>query len=206
MKKRTTTLEPTYHGKTIMTDSNRNLACDTKILDEIEKQFDHATKNNSKVFFMRMDIRLPESYPNTDNSEISKFNSKFIKELKRDNLSPQYLTVREQSREKHQHYHMVLWLDGKQTKSAYNHLKTAERILRNTLHIESAQGLIDDCSKTRTGERQVNGVMLYPKDNDYQERLDDSFRRASYLAKVNTKSCTPQGEREMFSSRLKKSK
>lgn len=60
MKKRTTTLEPTYHGKTIMTDSHRNLACDTKILDEIEKQFDHATKNNSKVFFMRMDTRVAQ--------------------------------------------------------------------------------------------------------------------------------------------------
>ena len=31
---------------------------------------------------------------------------------------------------------------------------------------------------------------------------DLSFRRASYLAKTNTKGNTPQGQRELFSSRI----
>ena len=37
-------------------------------------------------------------------------------------------------------------------------------------------------------------------------KKDDCFRRASYLAKTNTKGTAPKGQRELFSSRIPKEK
>ena len=43
------TTENTYHNYPIMTDKERNLSCNTKILNEIERQFDYAEETKSKV-------------------------------------------------------------------------------------------------------------------------------------------------------------
>ena len=63
-------------------------------------------------------------------------------------------------------------------------------------------GLIDDCTRGRDGAVQVNGVLLRRNDPAYEARRDDCFRRASYLAKTNTKGNAPEGQRELFSSRI----
>lgn len=69
---------------------------------------------------------------------------------------------------------------------------------------EHGYGLIDDCTTSRNGENQVNGVMLRPDDPEMETKKDDCFRRASYLAKTNTKGYAPKGQRELFSSRIPK--
>ena len=76
--KRTTT-ESTYNNHTIMTDKERGLACDIKILDEIERQFQYAEATKSKSYFMRYDVRLPEGHEHTNNDLFREFQSKFIK-------------------------------------------------------------------------------------------------------------------------------
>lgn len=203
-----TTTEETFHDYPIMTDQQRGLACDTKILNEIERQFDYAEETKSKVFFMRYDIRFPEGYTHSDNGVFRAFQSKFMKNLSRKGLNPQYIAVREQSREKHQHYHVALLLDGQKTQSIHNHIQTAERLWDSTLRLpekENGYGLIDDCTTGRNGGKQVNGVMLRPDDPDMEKKKDDCFRRASYLAKTNTKGNAPKGQREVFSSRIPKS-
>lgn len=48
-----------------------------------------------------------------------------------------------------------------------------------------------------------NGTMLREDDPHYEDKLDHCFYRASYLAKINTKS-TPSGQRELFASRIPK--
>ena len=104
-------------------------------------------------------------------------------------MKAQYVAVREQSREKHQHYHVALILDGQKTQSIHNHIRTAERLWDLTLGLpekENGYGLIDDCTTSRTGEKQVNGVMLRYDDPWRPDKKDDCFRRASYLAKTNT--------------------
>ena len=202
------TTESTYHNYPIMTDKERNLSCNTKILNEIERQFDYAEETKSKVFFMRLDVRFPEGYTHADNGVFREFQSKFMKNLSRQGLKPQYVAVREQSREKHQHYHVALLLDGQKTQSIHNHIQTAERLWDSTLGLparENGYGLIDDCTTNRTGEKQVNGVMLRPDDPEMEKKKDDCFRRASYLAKNSTKGNTPKGQRELFSSRIPKS-
>ena len=188
-----------------MTDKERDLSCDVKILNEIERQFDHAEETRNKIFFMRYDIRFPEGCDHADNGVFREFQSKFMKNLSRKGLKPQYVAVREQSREKHQHYHVALILDGQKTQSIYNHIQTAERLWDSTLGLpekENGYGLIHDCTRNRTGEKQVNGVMLRYDDLWRPDKKDDCFRRASYLTKTNTKGNTLKGQRELFSSRI----
>ena len=202
--KRTTT-EDTYLGYPIMTDKDRGLSCDTRILDEIEKQFDYAEETKSKIFFMRYDVRIPEGMFIEDNKTFRDFQANLIKNLSRKGLKPQYVAVREQSKEKHQHYHAVLLLDGQKTQSIHNHLQTAERLWDSALGLperENGYGLIDDCTTSRTGERQTNGVMLRSDDPEMKAKKEDCFRRASYLAKTNTKGHAPKWQREIFSSRI----
>ncbi|MBO5760560.1 MAG: inovirus-type Gp2 protein [Lentisphaeria bacterium] len=199
------TTEITYHNYPIMTDKERGLSCDTKILNEIERQFNYAEETKNKIFFMRYDIRFPEGYDHADNGVFREFQSKFMKNLSRKGLKPQYVAVREQSREKHQHYHVALILDGQKTQSIYNHIQTAERLWDSTLGLpekKNGYGLIDDCTRSRAGETQVNGVVLRYDDPWRDDKKLDCFRRASYLAKTNTKGNTPKGQRELFSSRI----
>ena len=200
-----TTTEKTFHGYSIMTDEEKGLSCETKILNEIERQLDYAEATKSKTLFMRYDIRFPEGYDHADNGVFREFQSKFMKNLSRQGLKPQYIAVREQSREKHQHYHVALLLDGQKTQSIHNHIQTAERLWDTTLGLpakENGYGLIDDCTKSRSGAKQINGVMLRRDDPEYNTKKADCFRRASYLAKTNTKGNAPKGQREMFSSRI----
>ncbi len=204
-KRRTLATENTYNGYPIMTDKDKGLQADTKILSMIKDQFEYAEATKSKIFFMRLDIRFPveETIP-TDNQHFSRFNASFMKDLRRKGLKPQYCAVREQSREKHQHYHEMLFLDGQKTQSIHNHIQTAERLWRHELGLEDGNGLINDCTHNRKGEPQENGIMLRKDDPDYEQKKAECFRRASYLAKVNTKSNTPDGQREVFSSRIKR--
>ena len=130
--KRTTT-KSTYNNHTIMTNKERGLACDIKILDEIERQFQYAEATKSKIYFQRMDLRLPEGHEHTNNDLFREFQSKFIKNRSRKGLKPQYVAVREQSKEKHQHYHVALWLDGQKTQNIHDHIATAERLWNKTL-------------------------------------------------------------------------
>ena len=156
---------------------------------------------------MRYDVRIPEGMYLDDNKTFRDFQANFMKNLSRQGLKPQYIAVREQSREKHQHYHVALLLDGQKTQSIHNHIKTAERLWDSALGLEPREngyGLIDDCTTSRTGEKQINGVMLRPDDPDMEEKKDDCFRRASYLAKTSTKGNPPKYQREMFSSRIPK--
>jgi hypothetical protein len=188
-----------------MTDQETGLSCDTKILTEIERQFEHANNTKSKIFFMRYDIRFPEGFNHADNGVFREFQSKFMKNLSRKGLKPQYVAVREQSKEKHQHYHVALLLDGQKTQSIHNHIATAERLWDSTLGLperENGYGLIDDCTTSREGEKQVNGVMLRPDDPEMEAKRDECFKRASYLAKTSTKGYAPKGQRELFSSRI----
>ena len=160
------------------------------------------------------DVRFPQGYdyPN-DNELFSLFQESFIKNRKRAGYDPAYIAVRECSREKHQHYHVVLMMDGHKTQSPHDHIQTAERLWEKTLNLPpkcdhtgraTSYGLIDDCMRNRQGQPQENGVMLRKDDPEYERKYDQCFRRCSYLAKVNQKDASPKHQRELFSSRIQK--
>ena len=95
------------------------------------------------------------------NEIFSDFQANFMKNLSRQGLKPQYIAVREQSREKHQHYHVALLLDGQKTQSIHNHIQTAERLWDSALGLEPREngyGLIDDCTTSRTKKSRSTGL------------------------------------------------
>ena len=205
-KKRKLTDEASYNGHPIQTDKAKGLKCDKKILQKINDTFDHAFNDHGmdRVFFMRYDIRFPKNThvdPKEGNALVRKFQSKFIKHLDRKGLNPHYIAVREQSKEKHAHYHAVLLLDERKTQSIKKHIEKADELWGNTIGMPGQQGLIDDCTKDRNGKPQKNGLKVKKNLPDYQEQHDKVFEWSSYLAKENTKS-NNNGVREVFSSRL----
>lgn len=205
MKNETT--ESTYNNHPIMTDKENNLSCDARILEKIDDQFKYAEQNKSKIFFMRYDVRLPDGVQLNDNKIFRDFKANFIKNLSRHGLKPQYIAVREQAGNNHPHYHVALLLDGQKTRSISQHVRTAEKLWDSALDLppkENGYGLVNDCTKDSNGNRQVNGVLLCPDDPDVNAKKDECFRRASYLAKTNTKGNAPKWQREVFSSRIPK--
>ncbi|MDD3021848.1 MAG: inovirus-type Gp2 protein [Alphaproteobacteria bacterium] len=200
---RSTTFEPEFNGKPILADKEKQLDCDTKILNKIEEVFEHMTQKHSKVLFLRYDIRLPSGKSHSpDNKVFTRFQANFMKNLDRNGLDPHYVAVREQSKEKHQHYHVTLLLDGHKTQSPYGHIQKADELLASTLGAEH-KGLIDGCWKNRNGEPQKNGIMLRKDDPEYAVKYDQCFQWASYLAKTNQKANCPKHKHEIFSSIIK---
>ena len=207
--KRNLTTDSEYHGYPIITDKKKGWAADVNILQRIEAQFEYAHYEKSKTLFPRMDIHFPKSMDvPADNEHIKRFLSAFMKNLKRQGLKPQYFAVREQSKyENRQHYHLGLLLDGQKTQNSTKHLKTAERLWDHELGLPpkpEGYGLVNLCDKDKkTGERVKPDIKLVPSGDNYELVRNNAFRRASYLAKVNTKG-TPQGCREYFASRVPK--
>ena len=201
-KRRKITMEPEYNEHPILTNKNRNLGCDTKILDSIERVLDHAIAEKSRVMMVRYDVRLPAHCATDSNSIFSTSQADFMKYLRRQGLSPYYVAVREQTQNK-PHFHVALTLDHSKTQSPYNHLKKMENIVSNKVSSLTGKsthsGLVEFCDKDFEGNSQPNTHVISRHDKD---SFDAAFERASYLAKVNTK---PEKQiRELFVSQLKK--
>lgn len=217
-KKQSVTYDAEYQNRPIMTDEEKKQGCLKPILKKLKEQFDDMTTRHNKVFYMRYDVRFPqEAHIPNDNYLIGAFQADWIKALKRDGLDPHYVMTREQSQAKHQHYHGVLLLDGSKTQNISKHIAIAEAIWQRKLapfieekhesdvpaECRKQRGLIDDCTSDREGQPQENGIMLRRDDPEYEEKINRCFHWASYIAKENTKANIPEGQRQLFASRIR---
>lgn len=199
------TFKQKHKGNSILTNKDKNQGCKAEILDSINSILKHTTQKHSKVLCVRMDLRYPSDFSASDkNKDIQGFASKFSKYFKRQGYDPHYLWVREQSREKHQHYHLMVAVDGNKMQSPYKLLNKAEEVWESTIGADQA-GLVDHCNISRKGERQANSYMLRRNDSDFDQVYDDCHKRCSYLAKENTKGYAPKRHREFGYSRIPKS-
>lgn len=198
------TYESTYNGKRILTNKKKGLGCDTEILDKTDRLISSYTEKHNKVNLTRFDLRYPKDhFAPDDNKDFSTFSATFNKDLKRKGLDPKYIAVREQSREKHQHYHVAVLTDGNKIQNPHVVLKTAEEHWNRTIgQDKDSKGLVDYCTKSRSGEKQTNHYRLRRGDENYDEDLNNCFERCSYLAKINTKGKAPHRTREVFMSRI----
>lgn len=209
----------TYEGYPVLVNNEKNQYCRRSMLKVLKDTFD-SVQTQPKTFFMRYDVRFPKESTDIPHSNqlISEFQSDYIKELSRKKWNPKYVLTREQSREKHQHYHGILFLDGQKVQDISQPIAMAERIWQRKLelpppsnHLEENgeanphNHLIDPCTRARSGETVKNGIMLRNDDPQCEEKRKECFKRASYLAKVNTKN-GGKGIREIFSSRAVKPK
>lgn len=178
------------------------MPCRTDILDAIIDRIEYMTQRFSRVLFIRFDLRLPRWYacPITKNPLTIFFNS-FGQHLRRKDIAYQYVWAREQSREKHQHYHVMLLLNGNMTKSSWNHMEKAEQLWQRALGIDYS-GLLQRCDRSRDGNRHPDFIHLDRHDACYERDIERCVEWVSYLAKTRTKGCAPLNVREWGASSL----
>ncbi len=173
-----------------------NIPMNDKILKAGMTVLDHALQKHNKVFVQRVDVRLPLEL---QQKGIIRFNKRFIEKERNAGYDPDYIIVRELSRNKKIHYHMALFLDGNKTMRTYEHFQNAETVLQNVIGKgNNIKGLIDRCDR---GHR--NGIMIH-RNNPNQDDLKEIQRQLSYLAKEEQKKGVKG--KTFFSSRIKKKK
>ena len=201
-KYRTIVYPENYPEHPILGSRERNQPCDRKILDKIEAIFDDALATHTKVLVFRYDVRTSHESANKAEKELfSKGQADVVKYLTRKGLDPQYIAVRESSKDDGFHYHVVMALNASKTQNPYGHLEKAEEIFerKSGLQPTGKHGVVDFCDRDRNGNKVSNSYIVH---RDNKEEYDEAFKRASYLAKVATK--PNDGEREMFSSERKR--
>ena len=183
------------------------------IMERFKERFDWMTDRHCKVLFIRFDMRFPARYPTMGgNQEISRFWKNFGEQSAYRGIDLHYLWVREQSREKHQHYHCIALLDGNKVMNYFHFLLKVQETWGRVLGCD-ATGLIHFCDKDADGNRMENGIMLCrpPLKHPAREYLQAQFKQdydrcfywASYLAKENQKASAPYRVNSFDSSVLR---
>ena len=152
-----------------------NIPMNDKILNACNNVMNDYIGRHSKTFVMRIDIHPPED---AEQSQIIKFNKRFIEKERLAGNDPSYIVAREVSSSKKTHYHMALFLDGQKTNSTYKHFENAKTVLQNVM---GSGGTINYCDD---GHR--NGIMIN-RNNQNQDDLNEVQRQLSYLAKEDQK-------------------
>jgi len=167
----------------------------SEILDKFLLIMEYYLSKHQKAFCMRFDVRLPQSYIYREEDKcFEHFIADFIKDLKRKNLEPMYIWVREQSHSINPHWHCFLLLNGRIVQNIYTPILLAEKCWTRKLDLNENQGkgLIDNCTRGKDGTSHENGIMLMR--GSYGEALarkHSAFKQFSYMAKTSTKNQTP---------------
>lgn len=181
-----------------MENYNNNGIIQNKIDALIEKY----TSKHSKTLPIRFDIRYPECYEcDGSNGDIMKLVSKVNKKLKRDDLDPAYLWVREQVNSKNPHYHCCIFLNGHKTKNPERLFPIVNQLWKSTINTNN-NGLIHKCNVSKDGTPQKNGIMLRNDDADYLDKLAQVKHQLNYLAKAKDKGPLKDGVRNFGMSRI----
>ena len=160
-----------------------------RILDKADAMFDYMLGNHAKVLATRFDAHYPQDMDAPgDNRHISRLCCDLTRECRREYGDFMTLWVPEQTDEsKNPHFHVLALSDGRNNKSPVPILRKAERTLARVLDATSAKGLIDWCDRTKDGQHQSNGIMLRKDDPDFDKKVEDCRRWASYLGKCSSK-------------------
>ncbi|RJP85371.1 MAG: inovirus Gp2 family protein [Desulfobacteraceae bacterium] len=215
MNYQTKTNAPEFNNLPINTGTDGQYFCFEMMLHKIQERLFHMITKHNKVLFIRFDLTFPKNYfSDESNDKVSRL-FKILKEnATYKGIDLQFIWTREQSREKHQHYHCILLIDGNKVQSYYSVLKIVSKIWGRLLQCDPA-GLVDYCDRKLEGESVPNGIMLRrpskeadefeyrDQENNLFAGIDRSFRWSSYLAKVKQKSNTPEGLRRFGVSQIK---
>jgi len=214
MDYQSTTNAPAFQNYAINTGPDGEYACYDLMLYRIRKHMDLMVARHNKVLFIRFDLRFPQGFMYDKSNDKVSLLFKTLREFYTyRGIDFQFLWFREQSKEKHQHYHCVILTDGNKIKDYLPVLHHITEIWGRLLQYNPT-GLVDYCNYDRTGHPVENGIMIRRPssvatggDRAYQEqRFHEDFERchkwASYLAKVNQKANTPAGMRRFGVSQI----
>lgn len=182
-----TTNKPTFQGLPILT--TKDLSCQQDILHRTKQLFDFSLSRYSRVMFIRFDLTFGQNYfPSHDNKLLSKFIHNYSRYFIRNNIFHTYLWAKEQANNNiNHHYHFIFLIESSQFMSCYQFLDKAEEIWAGVLGVASAKGLVERCVKDRNGNPQRNGIRIDRSNGYNSPELEQCFKWASYLSKVNTK-------------------
>ncbi|MFT7681206.1 MAG: hypothetical protein ACI935_000651 [Moritella dasanensis] len=193
-------------------------------LDRMDRTIENALNEHPRTLAVRVDLRLPlirlndeldRDLPNIyryDRSNlITKFINSFKAKIKADlnrkyksrkrvhPCTPRYIWCRERDTSINEHFHMLLLLN----KDTYHGLGCYQREGNLSSMVNSAWASALDCIGDEIGR-----LVHFPENccyhinknsDDYNQQLEDLFRRVSYLAKKRTK-CYGEGHRTFGTS------
>ncbi len=204
----TTTNASNYHELPINTGINSQHSCFSSILQKLYERMGYMTRKHSRVLFVRFDVRFPTSMiTDGSNEQITRLFKMLMDSSTYHSYGLHYVWVREQSKEKHQHYHCVALLNGNKVQNHSAFLQSVSHAWNHVLGVQ-CNGLINFCNKHRDGSPAENGVMIRrPKSGStgaeqaeqeraFNQAFENCFYWSSYLAKTNQKSNTPKGLRK----------
>lgn len=187
------TYDSTFNGHSINTNMDKNHGCYEKVLNKIETVMNSMLENHSKIMITRLDLR----YPNNDNiicesKQISDFSYNLKRSLNREKnagnhfVDAQVLTVQEQDRSNHPHFHVAVIVNGNAKNSPYSIHEKADKLWKLATD-SSLDGLVDHCNRNK------NGIIVDRNSDSFKEDYDKAFYQLSYLAKVRGKEDREKG-------------
>ncbi len=193
----------TFQGLPVMAEKGPFIE---QYLSRLHSTIDRSLKQYSRVFALRVDLRLPLNVDLPDyvytNEVISRFLESFKAKIEHDRQRARtrhryahdsrvrYVWAREESRGERPHYHLLILLNGDAYYSLGRIRSDANNMI-NRLHEAwgSALGLSVDLLD---GLVEIPDNAVYRISRDIRtgqgDKLPDLFRRASYLCKAATKS------------------
>lgn len=185
----------------ILINNNEKYGCYNEVLKLIEKTLENALSKHSRVLIVRFDLSFPKWMKETSsNKYISMFMQYLQRRLDTDEIDPKYIWVREQSKEKHQHYHVAMFVNGNRMRSPYRIHTYAKEIWGKVLNIDDGSGYVNECRRYRDGRRGTAHYYICKDKKDWRNTYESCFKRLSYLAKTNTKGYTPSRVRSIGAS------
>lgn len=187
------TYENTYKGHSINTNKDKGLGCYEKALEKIDEVLESMLERHSKVMLIRFDVR----YPQTENiicdkKQVSDFTYNLKRSLNREKVvgghkvDAKIIHVQEQDTGERPHFHFAVVVNGNAKNRAFPILQKADALWKTMLKTEQA-GLVDFCGS------HANGIIIDKSKPDFQERYEDVFYQASYLAKIRGKEHRDKG-------------
>lgn len=174
-----------HNGKTYQVNSAKS-GLYVEVLTRIIEQFEITLAKWNRVFVLRFDLHT-HRFTN-DNKLMTGFRKRLFQKLKREYEFKDigFCWVREQERAKTQHYHWVLFVDG--------------RLIRHSSRINQ---MVKDAWEDLTGTFTVWHVKrpFYLVDSD--DIMREAIYRLSYLAKPRGKGYRPPQTKDFQCSRMK---
>jgi len=178
--------------------------CYEDMLDRIYKLMHHTLNTRKRILAFRIDLRatgpehiIQEHFCSNKilTDFLAKYRKKYLrsgikKTKKNDSRLFAYFWAREVSTEKKAHYHLLLFVDGSQHRSAYMLQKNIKEewekhIISKTNN--SLNGLPHFCKdRTQKHQNPTCQYVLYREDGE-DEHFKNCFKRASYLVKEKQK-------------------
>ena len=168
-----------YKNKQLLERKSDEQGFHKEILDRVIFLIEYMTNKRKRTYGIIIGVNFPQDkqYPH-NNQLFLQFLNNFIDYFNYKNIDTKYLWVLEKKPDTTNiHYHILLLMDGYQTKSFYLHGLAAVRKWSRVLGVE-AGGLI---------YYENTGVFLDKDRPDYLENCNNLIKWSSYITKVRDK-------------------